>query len=219
LALLAGCSGEASPKSSASDRAAVAPIEYPETGDGLAQLFGDMLDALRDGDRARAVALANSLELSSPATWFVETFGADLGAKLSEAYTPMRGQFEQLLDVLAELIDNKQTEISVEQFSRSNDQAATGYQAQALDAMKRPTTLYSVRLSGADGVFHMWSFVYEGKSFRWVGKMKQAAKEPRGKDGGGDTGAGEDGEDPGELRGRDAKSADKGKGKRRGGRR
>ena len=51
--------------------------------------------------------------------------------------------------------------------------------------------------SGEDHGFHLWSFAYQEKSFRWVGKMTPLGEK---------TDSGPDGVDPLELRIRDAKT-------------
>jgi len=147
---------------------------YGEGTEGLEQLFRDLLAAVEDHDRKRAAALIGGLELKDPKAWFRRTFGESLGAKLAAEYAPTVGNFDQLEPVLAGLVAEHETDLTVESFAKPGDPEATGYQNLALTAMVQPAPLYSVRLStaGEDNAFHIWSFVYDAGYFRWVGKMR-----------------------------------------------
>jgi hypothetical protein len=180
-ALLAACDGTGASAGGA-DRAEVEELRaftYQESTNGLDKLFQDMLDALEDGDEARARALARTLQLESPQRWFRDTFGGELGAKLYREYGPMRGRLGELTGLLGDLRSKGLTRVQVERFTRTGDEASVGYQSAAMERMVKPTALYSVRLSNVEGteVFHLWSFAYQSGWFRWLGKTRKAAPE------------------------------------------
>ncbi len=150
---------------------------YPATTAGLEQLLADLLTAIAT-DRAHAVEMAENLALPHPDEWFAATFGDTVGARLASEYQRAIRHFDDLVEVLARLADNGQTRIVVEQFDDADDPSAVGYQSAALAAMVAPLPLYSVRISQKSGqqTFHLWSFVYEQGSFRWIGKLQELAK-------------------------------------------
>lgn len=149
-------------------------IVYPATPAGLEGLFTALINAVRSEDQDGIAALTASLELPDHERWFAATFGGELGRRASAEYAPVAGQFMQLARVVEGLIASEQTQISVERFERADDPAATGYQNLALTAMKRATPLYSVRMTTGDqnDAFHIWSFVHQDGTFRWIGKLK-----------------------------------------------
>jgi hypothetical protein len=180
---VAACGDDPPSGAAARDRAAKA-IEYPATSAGLEDMMSALIDAVRAKRTDDVEAATARLELPDHARWFDATFGETVGARLSAEYEPVRGQFAQLARVIEGLIAANQTQMTVEKFTDEHDPAATGYQHLALAAMKRSTALYSVRLTGGDDDdgFHIWSFVHESGTFRWIGKLKavreEAAAEP-----------------------------------------
>lgn len=158
----------------------VRAFTYEETTSGLESLISDLMAASSEGDRATAGMLAQSLQVQEPKVWFAEVFGDDLGGQLVSEYEPVKWQFAQLVDLMAHLQRNGQTEIMVERFDTPDDKAAVAYQALALQRMAKRTPLYSVRAADRDRtkVFHLWSFVYQAGWFRWIGKTKSVAREP-----------------------------------------
>jgi hypothetical protein len=180
--LLAACgeTGSSSASQGTAELEELRPFAYQETTSGLAKLFGDMMAAIKVGDLDRADALAENLELASPQDWFRETFGNELGTELYRDYAPVRGRLVEFPTLLAALRKKGLTKVQVERFTRTGDDASVGYQSEALKRMVKPTPLYSVRLSNAEGteVFHLWSFVYQSGRFRWLGKTRKVAPEP-----------------------------------------
>lgn len=140
-------------------------------------MLGDLIDAVRANNREEIARLTGDLALDDPKAWFTRTFGQERGALLLAEYEPVVGQFEQLADLLVGLVKAGQTDIRAEVFERAGDSGATGYQNLALAAMKQATPLYSARFTKVEDAsgFHLWSFVYDGGRFRWVGKMKAVA--------------------------------------------
>jgi len=179
------CGGDDAPsKPKADARAApdatakVAEPGYPNNAAGLTALLTDLLAARQAGEKDRTYSLTESLRLRDYETWFNARFGAELGARLTADYKIQFDDILGLADAIESLRDDGRPELSVERFEGSEDTKAVGYQVAALKAMKQPVALYSVRLraAGKKKTFHIWSFVHDGKSFRYVGKMKPVAK-------------------------------------------
>ena len=169
---------DAAPTEPASDAATIPEPAYEANGAGLKQLLTDVLEARGAKQDDRTYVLTESLRLRDYESWFKERFGPKRGPELAADYKIQFDDIEQLAVTLEKLRGNGRTQISVEKFEGPEDSAATGYQVAALRAMKPPVPLYSVRLKNADGKksFHIWSFVHDGKSFRYVGKMKPIAR-------------------------------------------
>jgi hypothetical protein len=155
---------------------ALPPIRYPASTEGLKQLIGDLMGAIQSGARGRAARLAASLKLPDADGWFRATFGPRLGARLAGDYRPEAARIAELVPLLRSLAEQNRTVIDVARFD-AGAAGAVGYQRRALARMRRKTRLYSARLRRpTDAVgFHLWSFVHDGTSFRWVGKMKGVA--------------------------------------------
>jgi hypothetical protein len=178
--------------------APVAATAYPDSTDGLIALGTDLAAAARGKDEQALARLLESLRLRDPEAWFDATFGKTLGAALATEYRPTREEIGQLATVIERLHQDGLVRLTAERFVAADDPASVGYQSAALAKMARPTPLYSLRLASADGarVFHLWSFVHHGGTFRYVGKMRRTVDSPAGGD-----------RDPLELRLRDRASA------------
>jgi hypothetical protein len=119
--------------------------------------------------------LLAGLRLPDFENWFKSQFGADAGQRAAEEYKPFHDDIGFLGEVLATLAKDKDV-VEVARVEHGNDADGVGYQKLALKAMAKKTPLYSVRFRGAKdkGAYHLWSFVYAGGSFRYVGKMRRA---------------------------------------------
>jgi hypothetical protein len=148
---------------------------YPATTEGLRELIVDILEAAGRGDRAEAFALADGLRLEDPQAFFGGVFGAQLGDELAADYTAAAERIREIVPLLREVAAAGEAEVLVEAFEEPSERAV-GYQSRALERMLVPTTLYSVRFARPDEGrgFHLWSFVHDGTSFRWAGKMQRA---------------------------------------------
>lgn len=160
--------------------AAPAPADptYPSNAAGLQTLIKELLAARAAGDSDRTYILTESLRLRDYEAWFARIFGDELGPKLAADYKIQFDDIELLADTLAALSEQGRSEIAIERFESVQDLKAVGYQIAALKAMKSPVTLFSVRMQTSDGKkpFHIWSFIHDGKSFRYAGKMKPVAR-------------------------------------------
>jgi hypothetical protein len=151
-----------------------ARISFPSGASSLESLVGELQAALRDGKGEHVAALAGSLELPDAAAWFEQHFAPEVAARLTAEYEPLRGRMGELGDQVRALAADGRTLIAAERYDDPGNLDATGYQALALRAMTHDAPLYSVRLrkDGEGEGFHIWSFVHDGDSFRFAGKMR-----------------------------------------------
>jgi hypothetical protein len=148
---------------------------YPDSVEGLRELMTD----LRDGDGG--TALAKTLEIKDPKTYFKTTFGDEAAAErlVAELQDPRR-KLDELPKVLKGLKASGKSELTVERFDDADDANANGVQSWALKQARSKLVLYSVRLTppGKPTGIHIYSFVYEGGGFRFAGPMKALNDKP-----------------------------------------
>jgi len=153
--------------------------EHPETNAGLLQLVRDIVKETKAGK----TRLAESLQLDDHRSWFVEHFGSDLGKTLAADYDKVVQSIDQIGPAIKKFVDDGFTKVVVERFDKPELPDSVVYQHLALKKMtSKRTSLYSVRLLKKNSTrgFHLWSFVYSGGGFRWVGKMTGVADGPDG---------------------------------------
>jgi hypothetical protein len=155
-------------------------VAYPDTDAGLKQLAAELLDASRSSDQRRLAVLLESLRLRDPEGWFRAAFGQALGSQLALDYQAVSSEIGQLAPLLSRLSADLQTIITIERYVRPEMPESVGYQSAALARMQNRVPLYSVRFATLDmrKVFHLWSFVHQDGSFRYVGKMKRTVDAP-----------------------------------------
>lgn len=173
LLLLCSCGEGESPSA--------APTGRPDTVQALEELVRALYDAATQGRADEAGALSRALLLPDAPQWFERVFGKETGARLAAEYEPSVGRIGTLPELFPSLKAQGQTELRVERHDRGDDDAATGFQAVALQQMKAKVALYSVRflVPGESSGFSLWSFVHVGGDFRFAGKMKQVDPQAR----------------------------------------
>jgi hypothetical protein len=147
--------------------------------------MAQLVAALQKSDAAQTSRLLISLQLPEAGRWFGDVFGPELGPRLVAEHEPQRAGIGWLASHIKGRIETGLTSIRAERFDGPDNPGAVGYQSAALAAMKRPVPLYSVRFATPDGkkTWHIWSFVYEAGTFRYVGKMRKVEKSPPPADG------------------------------------
>lgn len=152
-------------------------IRYDNTISGLERLMRDLRVAIVADDENQSALLLASLRLPEADTWMKQVFGDELGAQLSDEYKPQQEEIGLLAEVLAEQFEQGLTEVEGYRFRTPDVLSATGYQSAALKKMTTQVALYSARLYSPDRsrTFHLWSFVHEENSFRYVGKLRSVA--------------------------------------------
>ena len=149
-----------------------------ETAEALVEQIQALASAVESKDTQAIDTEIARVVLPKARVWFEQRFGGKRGPELFTDYEPLATRGRQLADEIAGLRAAGYSEISAEKYERIDDLKAVGYQTAALKAMLLSTPLYSVRLArkSPDPGFHVWSFVYDSGSFRFVGKLTSIAK-------------------------------------------
>jgi hypothetical protein len=165
----------------------VLPAEpiYPDSVQGLESLMTALVKALQDDDATEKSRLLMSLQLPDPRGWFQQVFGAQLAPRLVAEHERTRSGIGWLASHIKGRIDTGLVVIHAERFEAPGQSAAVGYQSAALAKMVQRVPLYSVRFSTPDGnkTWHVWSFVHQHGTFRYVGKMRKVESRPPPGDG------------------------------------
>ena len=138
------------------------------------RLVTSLISDVLAGNGQRADEALAALALPDAKEYFKLHFDDGVADRLTKTYDEAAEHLPELSDVLKTELDKGRTKAVVEAFDDPDDRKAVGFQSIALREMRNPTPVYSVRLVGKDdetGSFHIWSFVHDGKAFRWVGKM------------------------------------------------
>lgn len=153
-------------------------VKYEATISGLGRFMRDLRVAIQSEDEPATGLMMASLRLQDPDAWMSRTFGNELGKTLSAEYKPQSEEIGVLAQVLREQFDKGLTEVDIGRYQTNENPSATGYQSAALSKMVAAAPLYSVRLYSEDHkqVFHVWSFIHDGESFRFVGKLRAVAE-------------------------------------------
>lgn len=149
---------------------------YPETSEGLKQLFSDLLTAAQERQGQKVYAIMRSLLLPDADKWFTDTFGEDVGSPLAQEYTREMEKFPAAMTGLfLRLTNPKDLKITVTAVEQSDDPNAKIHQRFALAAMANPVPLYTVKLQKENSSSHitLWSIVYVDGGFRLAGKMER----------------------------------------------
>ncbi len=152
-------------------------LTYEATISGLTRFMRDLRVAIMSKDEPATGLMIASLRLQDYDSWMTTTFGNDLGRALSAQYKPQSEEIGLLVEVLREQFDKGLTEIDVGRYQTKENPSSTGYQSAAIGKMINAAPLYSVRLASKDRKqsFHIWSFVHDKGSFRFVGKLQAVA--------------------------------------------
>jgi hypothetical protein len=149
-------------------------LPQADGADGLKKLNEDILAAVKAEDKEKSAALIKGLLLPDSAAWFGKTFGEEAGPRLEAEYQKLVKVFDSaMLDFYARRGPAEQTEVQVVRHEKPGP-GATGLQNQAIEAMKAPAVLYTVRFTkpGEKLGVSLWSFVQVDGAFRFAGKLR-----------------------------------------------
>ncbi len=165
LVLLAGCGKP--PAGPGNERSAEKTSKWKPT-----------LESFRTWAEALVARPRSDVLLDKPERWFAEHFEPRVARRLTQEYAELASQIEQLPEVIRQQKASGKTQIEVWAVSDPKDPKATGAQAAALKAMRKPVTLYTLRMKkpGERLGFTVWSFVYQDGQFRLAGKMRAASR-------------------------------------------
>src|SRR5271167_2548300 len=100
-------------------------LDFPDSTSGLERLTKEIFKAQKDGDSARASALARSMVLPDPAAWYLQTFGSDIANEEGSKYTADQSRLPtEILTFFFEALQNHNTEITAARFAETCDDNA-----------------------------------------------------------------------------------------------
>jgi TonB family protein len=174
LALSSPVLAQTAPSQMTSASSAVPTPNYPDNTGGLERLGKDIETALRNGESGKAMSLAKSMVLDDPAAWYHSTFGNYSGAKEIAAYEDEKTQLPQgLLGFFKKSMQAGDTRVVATRYESTNCNDNAGEDTFALlQARKTNTAFYDLRLYQGTKYFRLWPIVFQGGTFRLVGKPK-----------------------------------------------
>jgi len=141
---------------------------YPNSADGLKNLFQDILDAAKSHDTNKETQLIRSLILPNDTTWFKAVFGPDLGDQVSSDYKDRGPNLEPDLRRILEA-DAREGKIDLKVKTTTDPESVEHPVDNILNDMEPPQPLYEVILSGRDQRSYRIGFGKDGKGFQISG--------------------------------------------------
>lgn len=150
----------------------------PEGASSLESLFRNLFAAYDQGKKDVIERAGRQLVLPNPEGWFAETFGQQQAGALSKEYQNVRKMLEtDFLGLIKGLETRDQTQVYAVAIRTPADRSANEAQKKALLSMTSAMPLYSAYFfkKGSKSPYQVYSFVYVGGNFRFVGKMQALA--------------------------------------------
>ena len=167
------------PTEATSDEKPTQPAAQVDQGnvDELKKQIETTMSAIdtKDMDAVQNAILGMAMTPENAKAWFERTFGPELGAKLAAGWEEeVFANLPKLVRPFKQAGAEGRTEVQVVKIASATDANATGLQKSALEAMKTPVPLYTVKLvkPGATTGSSMWSFAYIDGSYVFLGEMK-----------------------------------------------
>ncbi|HZO16043.1 MAG TPA: hypothetical protein VFB62_22370 [Polyangiaceae bacterium] len=165
------------PTEATSDEKPAAPQVDQGNADDLKKQIETTMNAVstRDMDAVQNAILGMAMTPDNAKAWFEKTFGPELGKKLAADWEQeVFANLPKLVRPFKEAGAEGRTEVQVMKIASATDSNATGLQKSAIEAMKAPVSLYTVKLvkPGATSGSSMWSFAYIDGSYVFLGEMK-----------------------------------------------
>jgi protein TonB len=158
----------ASPQSPASPAAHLL-LNLPDTPGGLENLAKEFIKAEKEGDTARATALAEGMILPSPAAWYLQTFGPKIANDEGAKYTAgQKSLTNEIVQFFFGAIQNHFTFVDAARFGESCDDDAGESAFGILQLRLEPVPLYELRLKNGNQFLRLFAIVYLDGGFRYV---------------------------------------------------
>jgi hypothetical protein len=163
--LLPGGAEDATTRATASPRGDTAKLEA---------LIKRLHEAAKVDDWKSFAAVAKELRMPNAEGWFQRVFGETSGKLVAAEYAKIQ---KSLIVELRRTYQGLLAEGGGPfQVLEATGYRATGLQRRAKFAMQVPVPLYTVRYTRAG--IALWSFVYVGRTWRWIGKLQALPREP-----------------------------------------
>jgi len=144
-------------------------LDFPDSTKGLENLAKEIFKAQKEGDSTRATALAQSLVLPDPASWYLQTFGPgiahDEGAKYAVDQTHLPAE---ILTFFFRALQNHNTDVTAARFGQTCDDNAGESAFGTLQLRLEPVPLYELRFINGGQFLRLFAFVYVDGGFRFV---------------------------------------------------
>jgi TonB family protein len=144
-------------------------LDYPDATSGLERLAKEILKAQKEGDSARASALAQTLVLPDPAAWYLQTFGPGIANDEGAKYAADRNHLPaEILTFFFGALQNHNTDVTAARFTETCDDNAGETAFGTLQLRIQPIPLYELRFRNGDHFLRMFALVYVDGGFRFV---------------------------------------------------
>lgn len=148
---------------------AVLQLDLPDSPGGLERLAKEIFKAQKSGDSARASALAQTMVLPDPASWYLQTFGPEIAGKEGAKYVNDKDHLPaEILSFFFDALKSGHTELSAARFGETCDDNAGEYAFGTLQLRLQPIPLYELRLRNGNQFLRFFALVYVDGAFRFV---------------------------------------------------
>jgi TonB family protein len=169
LTSLALCAQEAAPPQSSASPATLLRLNLPDTPGGLEHLAKEIIKAEKEGDTARAAALAQSMILPNPAQWYLQTFGPDIANDEGAKYAASQKNLSnEIVRFFFGALQNNFTSVDAARFGESCDDNAGESAFGTLQLRLEPVPLYELRLKSGNQFLRLFAIAYVDGGFRYV---------------------------------------------------
>jgi TonB family protein len=163
------CAQEAAPPQSPASPATPLRLNLPDTTGGLEHLAKEIIKAEKEGDTTRAAALAQTMVLSNPAVWYLQTFGPDIANDEGAKYAASQKNLtNQIVRFFFEAIREHFTSVDAARFGESCDDNAGESAFGTLQLRLEPVPLYELRLKSGNQFLRLFAIAYVDGGFRYV---------------------------------------------------
>ncbi|MGB7284360.1 MAG: energy transducer TonB [Candidatus Acidiferrum sp.] len=144
-------------------------LDFPDSTKGLENLAKEILKAQKNGDSARATALAQSMVLPDPAAWYLQTFGPPIASDEGAKYAADRTRLPaEILTVFWGALQNHNTEVTAARFGETCDDNAGESAFGTLQLRLQPVPLYELRFMNGGQFMRFFALAYVDGGFRFV---------------------------------------------------
>jgi len=144
-------------------------LNFPDSTSGLEHLAREIFKAQKDGDSARASALAQSLVLPDPAAWYLRTFGPDIASDEGAKYVADQKHLPtEILTFFFAALQSHDTEVTAARFAETCDDNAGETAFGTLQLRREPVPLYELRFRNGDHFLRFFALAYVDAGFRFI---------------------------------------------------